>query len=363
MENLELINEMAENVKGLKADVTANIDAVKSEIKVVKDEMQKQFDAANVAQKKATKEVKSFDQLMEEKLEGRMDEMESTLKKGGKFRLEMPEAKTMTISGNVSGDPVMTYSPRQALFPNQLINFRDLVPTVRSATGLYTFYKENTGETNNIAIQTEGAAKGSNDYNLTETKMVNSYIAGFSRFSKQMMRSLPFLSQTLPRLLQRDFFKSENASFFGTVSAAATGVTTMVNTVDLKQLVELIANQKAANFNPSFILVSPAQQARILINTIDAGYYVGSGSVQIGTGGDVSIWGVPVVSATWVTDNKALVIDADYIERIEVEGIAIEFAYEDSDNFQKNLVTARIECYEAINLMLPSSAIYGTLNS
>jgi len=43
MENLELINEMAENVKGLKADVTANIDAVKSEIKVVKDEMQNLF--------------------------------------------------------------------------------------------------------------------------------------------------------------------------------------------------------------------------------------------------------------------------------------------------------------------------------
>jgi hypothetical protein len=177
-----------------------------------------------------------------------------------------------------------------------------------------------------------------------------------------MMKSLPFLSQSLPRMLQRDFFKAENASFFGTVSAAATGVTTMTQTVDLKQLVELIANQKTANFNPSFILVSPAQQSRILIDTINSGYYVGSGSVQIGTGGDITIWGVPVVSATWVADNKALVIDADYIERVEVEGIAIEFSYEDSDNFQRNLVTARIECYEAINLMLPGSAIYATLN-
>jgi hypothetical protein len=178
-----------------------------------------------------------------------------------------------------------------------------------------------------------------------------------------MMKSLPFLSQSLPRLLERDFFKSENASFFSTVSSAATGVTTTTETVDLKQLVQLIANQKAANFNPSYILVSPAQQAKILINTIDAGYYVGSGSVQIGTGGDITIWGVPLIAATWVTNDKALVIDRDYIERIEVEGIAIEFSYEDNDNFEKNLVTARIECYEAINLMLPSSAIYATLNA
>ena len=360
MENLDLIKEMAENVKGF----AGQIEDVKSSVSVVKDEMQKQIDNAFAAQKKssASKEVKFFDELVSEKMEGRLEEMENTLKKGGKFRLEMPEAKTMTISGNVTGNPITTYSQRQAIQPAQLVNFRDLVPTVRSESGLYTFYKENTGLTNNIAAQTEGALKGANDYSLTETKIVNSYIAGFSRFSKQMMKSLPFLSQTLPRMLQRDFFKSENASFFTTVSAAATGVNTMIQTVDLKQLVELISNQKAANFNPSFILVSPAQQARILIDTINAGYYVGAGSVQIGTGGDITIWGVPVLSATWVTDNKALVIDADYIERVEVEGIAIEFSYEDSDNFQKNLVTARIECYEAINLMLPNSSIYASLN-
>ena len=360
MENLDLIKEMAENVKGF----AGQIEDVKSSVSVVKDEMQKQIDAA-FAQKKtaASKEVKFFNELVEEKLEGRMDEMENTLKKGGKFRLDMPEAKTMTISGNLTGNPVTSYSLRQAIQPAQLVNFRDLVPTVRSESGLYTFYKENADNTNNIAKQTEGSLKGANDYSLTETKLVNSYIAGFSRFSKQMMKSLPFLSQTLPRMLQRDFFKAENASFFTTVSGAATGTTTMAQTVDLKQLVELIANQKAANFNASYILVSPSQQAKILIDTINAGYYVGSGSVQIGTGGDITIWGVPVISATWVTNDKALVIDADYIERVEVEGIAIEFSYEDSDNFQKNLVTARIECYEAINLMLPNSAIYATLNA
>jgi HK97 family phage major capsid protein len=360
MENLDLIKEMAENVKGF----AGQIEDVKSSVSVVKDEMQKQIDVAFAAKKTSeAKEVKFFNELVEEKLEGRMEEMENTLKKGGKFRLEMPEAKTMTIAGNVTGNPVTSYSLRQAIQPAQLVNFRDLVPTVRSESGLYTFYKENTGLTNNIAAQTEGSLKGANDYSLTETKIVNSYIAGFSRFSKQMMKSLPFLSQTLPRMLQRDFFKAENASFFTTVSGAATGTTTTTETVDLKQLVQLIANQKAANFNPSYILVSPSQQAKILIDTINAGYYVGSGSVQIGTGGDITIWGVPVISATWVTNDKALVIDSDYIERVEVEGIAIEFSYEDSDNFQKNLVTARIECYEAINLMLPNSAIYATLNA
>jgi hypothetical protein len=103
MENLDLIKEMAENVKGF----AGQIEEVKSTVSVVKDEMQKQIDAAFAAKKTSeSREVKSFDQLVVEKLDGRMDEMESTLKKGGKFRLEMPEAKTMTIAGNVTGSPV-----------------------------------------------------------------------------------------------------------------------------------------------------------------------------------------------------------------------------------------------------------------
>ena len=90
MENLDLIKEMAENVKGF----AGQIEDVKSTVSVVKDEMQKQIDAA-FAQKKtaASKEVKYFDELVVEKMEGRLDEMESTLKKGGKFRLEMPKLR------------------------------------------------------------------------------------------------------------------------------------------------------------------------------------------------------------------------------------------------------------------------------
>ena len=355
MENLELIQEMAENVKGF----AGQIEEVKSTVSVVKDEMQKQIDQAFAAQKKAEKkEVKFMDEVILEKLDGQMSEMENQMKKTGKFRLDLSDVKTMTLGGNLTGDPIATYAVNQAIYPSQKINFRDLVPTVKSATGLYVFYAEDAGETNNIATQTEGADKGENNYSLTETKVVNQYIAGFSTFSKQMLKSLPFLTQTLPRMLQRDFFKAENANFFSTISGAATGSTTMTATQDLKQLVELIANQKTANYNASYALVSEKQMARLLINTIDSGYYAGNGSVVVNPNGGITIWGVPVISASWVTDDKVLIVDRDYIERVEVESLAIEFSYENGTNFQKNLVTARIECQEEINLMLSNSAIY-----
>lgn len=220
----------------------------------------------------------------------------------------------------------------------------------------YVTYRE-TGSEGSISAQTEGSAKSQIDYDLTEVKTVNSYIAGFARFSKQFMKSLPFIETTLTRMLLRDFYKAENASFFGTVSAAAAGVTTVTATDDVEVLIELIANQKTANYNPSYVLVSHSQMARLTISTYNKGYYAGAGAVQI-TGQGLTIWGVPIVSASWVTDDKALVIDSGFLERVEVEGLAVQFFEQDSDNVQKNLITARIECFEAVNLMMPASAIY-----
>jgi hypothetical protein len=362
MENL--INEMAENLKGFQANAEAQIKEVSAQVTVVKDELQKQIDGQLATQKKAAKkEVKFMDEVIMEKLDGNFEAMEKSLKNSGKFRLDLSDVKTMTLSGNLTGDSQATYAPNPAIQPSQSLNFRDLIPTVRSETGLYVYYRENAGLTNNIAAQTEGSDKGENNYSLTEVKVVNDYLAGFSTFSKQMLKSLPFLTQTLPRMLQRDFFKAENAAFFSTVSAAATGSTTTAETNDLLQLVDYIGNQKAANFVPSYALVSQQQMGRLLKATIAAGYYAGAGSVIVNPNGGITIWGVPVVSASWVTDDKVLIFDNSYLERVEVEGLAIEFSYENGENFQKNLVTARIECYEDINLMLTTSAIFADMGN
>jgi hypothetical protein len=362
MENV--INEMAENLKGFQANAEAQIKEVAAQVNVVKDELQKQIDGQLAAQKKAAKkEVKHLDEVILEKLDGNFDAMEKSLKNNGKFRMDLSDVKTMTLSGNLTGDSVATYAPNPAIQPSQSLNFRDLIPTVRSETGLYVYYRENSGLTNNIAAQTEGSNKGENDYSLTEVKVVNDYIAGFSTFSKQMLKSLPFMTQTLPRMLTRDFYKKENSIFFSTVSTAATGSTTTAETNDLLQLVDYIANQKNANFVASYALVSELQMARLLKATIAAGYYAGAGSVIVNPNGGITIWGVPVIAASWVTDDKVLIFDSAYIERVEVEGLAIEFSYENGENFQKNLVTARIECYEDINLMLTTSSIFADLGN
>lgn len=349
------------------AEVKGQVDEVKSAI-VTMDEAAKKNQAAldQMIAEKAAKTVNNktksfgdaFSESMAEAFEAKQAEIKEFQKnKNAKLTIDLKAVGTMTLGNNLSGDGVATYNQRQGLVPAQKINMRDLIPTAVSPTGLYVTYRE-TGTEGSIGIQSEGNLKSQIDYDLTEVKVVSDYIAGFARFSKQMMFQLPFLQNTLQRMLLRDFYKKENSTFFSAVSSAATGSTTTSASVDAEQLVDWIANQLDANFEASFALVSYAQWADLL-KTKPTDYSVPGGFV-IDANGNVRIAGVPVIGASWVTNDKALIIDANYLERVETEGLRVEFSYEDSDNFQRNLVTARVECFEDINIMRTDAIIYGS---
>ena len=363
----EIVEKMKAANEAVIADVKNEVAEVKAAV-VTMDEAAKKNQAAldqMIAEKTAktvNNKTKSFGDAFSEQVAEAFEAKQAEIKefqknKNAKLTIDLKAVGTMTTSANLSGDGVATYNSRQGLVPAQKINMRDLIPTAVSPTGLYVTYRE-TGTEGSIGIQTEGNAKSQIDYDLTEVKVVSDYIAGFARFSKQMMFQLPFLQNTLQRMLLRDFYKKENSTFFSAVSSAATGSTTTSASVDAEQLVDWIANQLDANFEASFALVSYAQWADLL-KTKPTDYSVPGGFV-IDANGNVRIAGVPVIGASWVTNDKALIIDANYLERVETEGLRVEFSYEDSDNFQKNLVTARVECFEDINIMRTDAIIYGS---
>lgn len=349
-ESADSIKSMTDELTALKSEQAAilkGFDLLQTRVKNTKSN--------NVEEKK------SFGQIFQEGLEKNFDEIQR-VKKGQPYRMELKAVGTMLLSNNLTGDGVASYSSTQAILPAQKINFRDLMPTAISPTGLYVQYRE-TGTEGALAQQTEGASKGQIDYDFTEVKVVENYIAGFARFSKQMAKQLPYMQTTLPRLLLRDFYKKENALFYASVIGAATGSTTTTETDDVKAIIDYLANQANANFNASYAIVNPTQMARLNKLLYTNGYYQGSGGVVSYPNGSISINGTPIISASWATDDKILIIDADYLERVETEAITVEFSMEDADNFTKNLITARIECQEEVNLMLPTSAIYADLGN
>lgn len=390
-ESLKTINEQIEAVKKLaEKDNTAEVLALKEQVETtVKnyETLQRAFDLLQTRVKtsgnqpsQGGRKIKTLGELIGSAMQevgvvaatkdssGSGGKIEDALRsQGSSFALPLKSEgitiKDMTTAGSLTGDPVATYNTRQSIAPSQAINLRDLIPTVQSPTGLYVTYSENTGEVNNIAPQTEGSTKGQNDYALTEVKTVNSYIAGTAIFTKQLLRNLPWLQTTLPRMLLRDFFKVENSTFFGIISAAATGSTAIgTNPDDIIQLIAAIGNERQANYMPAAVLVSETLMARLLVSTYNKGFYAGAGAVKL-TDAGMTIWNVPVMSATWVPAQKAFIFDADYIERVEVEGLNITFSFEDGNNFKQNKVTARIECFEQINPMRADSMIYADLGA
>lgn len=344
--NDEAVKAMSEDFTQLKAQfgaLVADFDVLQTNVKTSK--------SAKVENKKSFNDA--FAEGLKENHEAIM-----AVKKGQPHRMELKTVGNMLLTTNLTGDGVASYSSRQAILPSQKVNFRDLISTAVSPTGLYVQYRETGGE-GSIGAQTEGSFKNQIDYDFTEIKVVEGYIAGYARFSKQMAKQLPYMQSTLPRLLQRDFFKAENASFWSTVTGAATGSTTgAAGTNPVEDIMTLIGNQQAANYNASYAVVNPATLTAINKELLTKGYYPGAGGVVSGAAGTVNIGGTTVVPASWAAADTVLIFDMDYLERVETEAVNIEFAMEDQDNFVKNLITARIECQEQVNLMMPSSAIF-----
>lgn len=261
------------------------------------------------------------------------------------------------VIGNVTGDTVATYNQRQGLVPNQKINMRDLLPTTPSPDGLFVTYRE-TGTSGAIGVQTEAQAKSAIDYSFTEIKTVSHYIAGVVDFTKQLAYALPWLQTTLPRLLLRDFYKKENDYLYSAMQLAATGdnsTTSAANTIE--QIIQLIANQEDANFVASYILGKASLWATILPTSKGTAYGL-PGGVQINPQtGMLEVTGIPFVKASFADAASLLIWDNDQVERVETETLSVTFSFENEDNFKKNKVTAKVECFEELNVLRPDAII------
>ncbi len=270
---------------------------------------------------------------------------------------------TMLSSNAITGDVQHSYNSRQGIVPSQKWNMRDILNTTPSPTGSFVTYRE-TGTTGSISVQTEGELKTQIDYAFTEVKTVSKYIAGWALISKQFMYNLPFLNNTLPRMLLRDFYKKENDYLYDTMVAGATGLTTTPTvaaggpTNDAEEILFWIANQRKADYNADYGVVSWPEWAHLLRsgrNTTSGYGYPGNFPM----GNDVNIAGTPILGASFADDGEFLLWDNDYVERVETESLNVSFSYEDNDNFRRNLVTVKVECFEELNILRPNAIIHG----
>lgn len=273
----------------------------------------------------------------------------------------------MTSANNLTGQGFVNYNQRQVILPAQKVNARDLIPTVRSETGTYVTFRESAGEGSISRQSAPGAAKTQIDFDFARVEVVSEYIAGFTKYAKQLMRNLPFLQNTLPRLLTREFYKVENRRFWdimATAYAAGGPTATSTETIDILEIMDTVTQLWDTDYAASYGLLRYTALNRINKWLIQNGAYAGAGGVISSGDGGIMVNGTPILPVTFIPSfDKFLTFDRDYVERIEVESLAIEFFEQDDDNVQKNLITARIECFEEFNAMQPAAIIIRDLGN
>ncbi len=277
---------------------------------------------------------------------------------GQKVKLELKAVGTMTAANNLTGNVVATYNLTPAVRGRRKLNIRDLIPVIPSATGVWKFYSQNNpvGE-GSIDFQSAAAAvKNQVDYDLTENTATCKFLAGFVRFDKGMASDVPFLQNFIASELVEDYKRAESAVFFPLLTAAATGSTTTGATVLAEKYIDYIATLKSTDYDPSAIITTAANWATIL-KTKPNDYGV-PGGITIDADGTIMFAGIPLLAQNNVASGKTLIGDFSKAAIIQQEGLSVNFYEQDSDNVQRNLITARIEARVALATLRPDAFVY-----
>ena len=259
-------------------------------------------------------------------------------------------------TANLTGTAPRTYNFDIVKFPSQKVNIEDFVGSVSAPNGIYTYTVEGAGE-GSIGSQTEGATKNQRDYDFASSDVSTNFIAGFARYSKKMQNNLSYITNSIPTILRRDYYKAENSSFQTVLAAGATASTEIITgKTKAEMLINEIGKLEDADYSENnLIVVKPTDYLSILKTAKQD-----LASAVTYDAGILRVAGVQVLKASsWLPANKYYVGDWSRVNKIITEGISLNFSEEEGTNFVENNITARIEAQVAIVVEQTAAVVFG----
>lgn len=275
--------------------------------------------------------------------------------------LDSKAVGVMLESTHLTGDAYLSYvdNPFMRSFVNP--HLRSVFGIIPVSTGSVSFPRGNNpvGE-GSVAEQTEGAKKAELDYDVTMVNVPLKYIAGTAKISRQMIDDLPFVQSYLQTSLIEDFQRQENIKYLNAIAASATaGSSSGANTAE--KFIDYVAQLGGANWNANLILTTYAGWSSVLKTLPSGGSYSVPGGLTIDNSGNVRIMGIPVVPHSQVTAGKAYVMDVNKYKIAQQAGLAVRSTEYNVDDFEKNLLTFRVESRCELLQYQPTAAIYGNI--
>ena len=268
-----------------------------------------------------------------------------------------------------------------AALPFRSFDVWNAIPKGSTASNVVTWPRAT--RTNNAGPQVGGSpeafenvTKPESAYSFTLIERPVRTIAHFLPVSTQVMEDSPFLESFL-NVDMVDGLREEvedqclsgsgaNGNLSGllteaTAYAEESPIVAASKTGEL-EIRSAIRQLQEANYMASHIVLSPRQWFSLESSRINAGTddrYIWANPQDAS---DKRLWGVPVIVTNAMNDTQFLVGDMSQCMAFEKSGISFQAAYQDSTNFQKNMVTLRAECRLSLVVKRTEAFVVGTFS-
>lgn len=321
-------------------------------------------------------EKESFGAVLEKEMLSKADEIAKFERKEIKsFNLELKAVGDMTTANVTGGN---RYGQLMAdgirMNPNRKVHMRDILPGGTLGAGnSFTFMRENGKGEGDPAPVVEGATKAQFDLDLIESTVQIETIAGWLRISRKMLNNVPGMISYLQQRLPEKFLNVLDAQILygnGTTPNLK-GILTAGNFVNsgataaaplIEKIIEDVSLlEDTYERDANGVLLRPKDYYSFFLNKA-----AGSGEYDLPQGvtfvnGQLYVLGIPVWASTAINSPDYIVGDFDMgAQLLTQEGMRIEFAEQDGNNFTQNKVTVRIEGNYALPVYGPDYFIKGS---
>ncbi|EGQ8014121.1 phage major capsid protein [Vibrio cholerae] len=292
----------------------------------------------------------------------------------GKSRIQMPRSAITSATG--SGGGLVAPDRRAGIIaiPERQMTIRDLIAPGTTTSNMVQYVKE-TGFTNNAAPVAENTSKPYSDITFAMENASVQTIAHLMKASRQILDDASALASFIDaRARYGLMIKEEGQLLYGngtganlhgiipqaSAYAAPTGAeVTTEQRIDRLRLAILQA--ALAEYPATGIVLHPTDWATIELLKDNTGKYI-IGNPQNGT--TPTLWRLPVVSTQSINQNSFLVgafnLGAQIFDRMDIEVLV---STENTDDFEKNMVTLRAEERLAFAVYRPEAFVTGELKA
>lgn len=251
--------------------------------------------------------------------------------------------------------------------PKRVLTIRDLLTVVQTGSGSVEYARQTT-RTNNAAPVAEGATKPTSNYIWTKETATVRTIAHLAKITRQAMDDAVQLQGEVDSEMRYGLALAEETQILtgdntgenlnGLIpNATAYAAPIVINDATMIDVIRLgLLQAELALYPTDGIVLNPSDWAGIELTKTTDGAYIFANPLQLA---GPRLWGKPVVATPAMTIDKFLVGGFKLQTLYDRMAPEVLISSENSDDFEKNLLTMRCEERVALAPKKPGALIYG----